>query len=214
MLRRFSFLDQVLSQADAFVKVVTGSARSTGRPSPGRGLEDAYLEPEERAESGRLMRINHAGEVAAQGLYQGQMLTAVRTDVHSRLDRSSREEGDHLHWCAERANQLGVRTSLLNPFWYAGSFAMGALAGLAGDRFSLGFVDETERQVERHLADHLARLPEQDRVSASILLQMQQDEVEHGEAAMALGGEPLPWPIRHLLMPAAAGMMTRTSYWL
>lgn len=214
MLRRLSILDQILSQTDAFVKVVSGAARATGRPSPGLRLDDVYLEPEERLQSGRLMRVNHAGEVAAQGLYQGQMLTSVRPEVYSRLDQSSREEGDHLHWCADRARQLGVGTSILNPLWYAGSFAVGALAGLAGDRLSLGFVDETERQVERHLADHLERLPAQDQVSAAILLQMQRDEIEHGEAAMALGGEPLPWPIRKLLMPATAKIMTQSAYWL
>lgn len=213
-MRKITLLDELFSQADAFLKVLNGVAHSTGRPSPGAGVDDLYLEPEERTHAGRLMRVNHAGEVAAQGLYQGQMLTAVREEVRVRLQRSSREEGDHLHWCAERAEQLGVHLSILNPLWYAGSFTMGALAGLAGDRFSLGFVDETERQVERHLDEHLDRLPENDQVSAAILLQMKHEEIEHGEAAMALGGEPLPWPIRKVVMPTVANLMTRSAYWL
>lgn len=213
-MRRLSVVDELFSQADAFLKVVSGHARATGRPSPAQGLSESWLEPEERARVGRLMRVNHAGEVAAQGLYQGQMLTSRRPEVRARLDQSAREEGDHLHWCAERAHQMGTHTSLLNPLWYLGSLAMGAAAGLAGDRYSLGFVDETERQVERHLDRHLEQLPAQDRQSEAILLQMKQDEVEHGAAAMDLGGRPLPWPIRSLLMPAMAGVMTRTAYWV
>ena len=213
-MRKLSFVDELISQADAFVKVVSGHARATGRPSPAQGLPEPWLEPEERTLVGRLMRVNHAGEVAAQGLYQGQMLTSRRPEVRARLDQSAREEGDHLHWCAERAHQMGTHTSLLNPVWYLGSMAMGAAAGLAGDRYSLGFVDETERQVERHLDHHLQQLPAQDNQSAAILLQMKQEEVEHGAAAMELGGRPLPWPIRSLLMPAVAKVMTGTAYWV
>lgn len=213
-MRNLSLTDKLLSQADAFMKVVTGHARATGRPSPGQGIPEPRLEEDERVLVGRLMRVNHAGEIAAQGLYQGQMLTSRRPEIGARLDQSAREEGDHLHWCAERAHQMGVHTSLLSPFWYLGSLAMGAAAGLAGDRYSLGFVDETERQVEQHLDQHLQRLPPHDHVSAAILLQMKQEEVEHGAAAMDLGGQPLPWPVSKLLMPAIAGVMTRTAYWI
>jgi 3-demethoxyubiquinol 3-hydroxylase len=213
-MRNLSLLDELLSQADAFVKVISGHAPSTGRPSPGQGLREPLLEDEERRLVGRLMRVNHAGEIAAQGLYQGQMLTSRRPAVRERLERSAREEGDHLHWCAQRAHQMGTHTSLLNPLWYLGSVAMGAAAGLAGDRYSLGFVDETERQVEQHLDRHLERLPPEDSVSAAILLQMKQEEVEHGAAAMDLGGRPVPWPIRSVLMPVVAGVMTRTAYWV
>jgi ubiquinone biosynthesis monooxygenase Coq7 len=213
-MRRLSLFDELLSQADAFAKVASGHARATGRPSPGRGLPEPFLEQDERDLVGRLMRVNHAGEIAAQGLYQGQMLTSRRPEVRDRLDQSAREEGDHLHWCAERLRQMGTHTSLLGPFWYLGSLAMGAAAGLAGDRYSLGFVDETERQVEHHIDDHLQRLPATDNVSAAILLQMKHDEVEHGAKAMELGGASLPWPIRRLLMPAVAGVMTRTAYWV
>ncbi|MFO8153680.1 2-polyprenyl-3-methyl-6-methoxy-1,4-benzoquinone monooxygenase [Thioalkalivibrio sp.] len=213
-MRRLSLVDELISQADAFVKVISGQARATGRPSPAQGLPEPWLETEERSLVGRLMRVNHAGEVAAQGLYQGQMLTSRRPEVRERLDQSAREEGDHLHWCAERAHEMGARTSLLNPVWYLGSLAMGAAAGLAGDRYSLGFVDETERQVERHLDHHLERLPEQDNQSAAILLQMKHEEIEHGAAAMELGGRPVPWPVRSLVMPAVAKVMTGTAYWV
>lgn len=213
-MRRFSILDEVVRQTDTLLKVATGHAPATGRPSPGAAIPDTALSPEERDQVGRLMRINHAGEIAAQGLYHGQMLTSSRPDVRSRLEQSAREEGDHLHWCAERAQQMGVNPSLFNPIWYLGSVTMGALAGLAGDRFSLGFVDETERQVEQHLDEHLQQLPIQDAVSAAILMQMKHDEVEHGAKAMALGGEPLPWPVRSVLMPAVAKVMTRTAHWI
>ncbi|AHE99508.1 2-polyprenyl-3-methyl-6-methoxy-1,4-benzoquinone monooxygenase [Thioalkalivibrio paradoxus] len=213
-MRHFSLLDELISQADAFLKVTSGHARATGRPSPAQDLPEPHLEPEERRLVGRLMRVNHAGEIAAQGLYQGQMLTSRREAVRRQLDQSAREEGDHLNWCAERAQQMGTHTSLLGPFWYLGSVALGAAAGLAGDRYSLGFVDETERQVEQHLDQHLQRLPRQDNASAAILQQMKQDEVEHGAKAMDLGGQPLPWPVRKLLMPAMAGVMTRTTYWI
>ncbi|MFO7955027.1 2-polyprenyl-3-methyl-6-methoxy-1,4-benzoquinone monooxygenase [Thioalkalivibrio sp.] len=213
-MRRLSPLDHLINQADAFVKVVAGQARSTGRPSPGGDDIGPHLGDHERDRSARLMRVNHAGEVAAQGLYQGQMLTARNPEIRGHLDQASREEGDHLHWCARRVHDLGGRTSLLGPFWYVGSFGMGALAGLTGDAYSLGFIDETERQVERHLDRHLERLPAQDEVSARILAQMKQDEVEHGAHAMALGGKAPPWPVRNILMPLTSSVMTRTAYWI
>jgi len=213
-MRRYSWLDEVFRQTDALLKVASGYAPATGRPSPGRDVPEAELDSDERRLVGRLMRINHAGEIAAQGLYHGQMVTSKRPEVRARLEQSAREEGDHLHWCAERAQQMGVGTSLLDPAWYLGSVTLGALAGLMGDRFSLGFVDETERQVEQHLDEHLHQLPVQDAISAAILMQMKHDEVEHGAKALALGGEPIPWPIRRVMMPAAAVVMTRTAYWL
>jgi len=213
-MRRLSPLDHLINQADAFVKVVSGRARSTGRPSPGGDDIGPHLEDDERRLTTRLMRVNHAGEVAAQGLYQGQMLTARTEEIREHLDQASREEGDHLHWCAQRVHDLGGRVSLLTPFWYVGSFGMGALAGLTGDAYSLGFIDETERQVERHLDRHLERLPPHDEISARILNQMKQDEIEHGANAMALGGKTLPWPVRNVLMPASSTVMTRTAYWI
>jgi ubiquinone biosynthesis monooxygenase Coq7 len=159
------------------------------------------------------MRVNHAGEMAAQGLYRGQALTARSPDTRAALEKAASEEGDHLAWCRERLDELGARRSLLDPVWFAGSVAIGALAGLAGDRLSLGFMAETERQVEGHLADHLGRLPDGDERSRTIVQQMQADEVGHGQAAMAAGGVELPQPVP-TLMRLAARVMTGTAYWI
>jgi ubiquinone biosynthesis monooxygenase Coq7 len=159
------------------------------------------------------MRVNHAGEVAAQALYHGQALVARDPAVRDFLLEAAREEGDHLVWCATRLRELGSRTSLLDPVWYAGSVAIGALAGLAGDRTSLGFIAETERQVEGHLDSHLERLPTTDRASRAILEQMKADEATHRDHALAHGGEDLPAPVRGL-MRAVAKVMTGSAYWV
>jgi 3-demethoxyubiquinol 3-hydroxylase len=166
-----------------------------------------------RLESGRLMRVNHAGEVAAQALYQGQALTAKDRGVTDALRHAADEEMDHLAWCEQRLTELDGRTSLLNPFWYAGSFAIGALAGVLGDRTSLGFITETEKQVESHLRDHMERLPAADQRSRAILEQMRHDEIQHGAAAASLGGEELPFWLRRV-MRLTSRVMTRGSYWL
>jgi ubiquinone biosynthesis monooxygenase Coq7 len=171
------------------------------------------LEPAERLESIRLMRVNHAGEVSAQALYQGQALIARNESVAAAMRESAAEETDHLAWCERRLEQLGGRTSLLNPLWYFGSFAIGALAGAMGDRTSLGFIAETEQQVESHLSDHLQRLPRADAGSRAILEQMQVDEIRHGEKATALGGANLPLPLR-FAMRLSSRLMTHSSYWL
>ena len=159
------------------------------------------------------MRVNHAGEVAAQALYHGQALVARDPAVREFLLDAAREEGDHLAWCAARLAQLGSRASLLDPLWYAGSVAIGALAGLAGDRASLGFIAETERQVEGHLDRHLERLPESDGASRAIIEQMKADEATHRGHALARGGEELPAPAR-ALMRAVAKVMTGSAYWV
>jgi 3-demethoxyubiquinol 3-hydroxylase len=159
------------------------------------------------------MRVNHAGEVAAQALYHGQALVAREPEVREFLLGAAREEGDHLIWCAERLAALHSRPSLLNPVWYAGAVAIGAVAGLAGDRISLGFIAETERQVEGHLDAHLARLPADDAASRAILEQMKSDEIRHGEHALARGGAALPGPIA-ALMRLASKVMTRSAYWI
>lgn len=159
------------------------------------------------------MRVNHSGEIAAQGLYQGQALTAGSPATRAALEKAAAEEGDHLAWCRERLDELGSRPSLLNPLWYAGSVAIGALAGLAGDRMSLGFMAETERQVEGHLADHLDRLPADDIRSRTIVQQMQADEIGHGRAALDAGAAELPQPVPKL-MRLTARIMTGTAYWL
>jgi ubiquinone biosynthesis monooxygenase Coq7 len=171
------------------------------------------LTDEQRRHVARLMRINHTGEVCAQALYQGQALTAKLPDTRKRMERSAKEENDHLAWCESRLEDLGDRKSLLNPLWYAGSFAMGAAAGLAGDKWSLGFVVETERQVEDHLEDHLAQIPLEDEKSRTILEQMKADEVHHAQLARAAGGAELPEPIR-MAMRMTSRLMTRTVYWI
>ncbi len=174
---------------------------------------ELVLERAEQQESIRLMRVNHAGEVAAQALYQGQALTARDPAVTEALRESAAEETDHLAWCEQRLGELGGRTSLLNPLWYAGSFAIGALAGALGDRASLGFIIETEKQVESHLGNHLERLPNADSRSRAILEQMQRDEIAHGQKAASLGGKDLPAPVR-FAMRLTSRLMTRGAYWL
>jgi ubiquinone biosynthesis monooxygenase Coq7 len=159
------------------------------------------------------MRVNHAGEIAAQGLYHGQALTARSPATREALRHAAGEEGDHLAWCRDRLDELGSRPSFLNPLWYAGSVAIGAIAGLFGDRASLGFMAETERQVEGHLASHLDRLPPDDARSRAIVETMQADEVNHGRAALAAGGATLPEPVPRL-MRLAARIMTSTAYWI
>jgi ubiquinone biosynthesis monooxygenase Coq7 len=166
-----------------------------------------------RLESSRLMRVNHAGEVAAQALYQGQALTARDSAVTDALRHAADEEMDHLAWCEQRLTELDGRTSLLNPLWYAGSFAIGALAGGLRRSTGLGFIAETEKQVESHLRDHLERLPAADQRSRAILEQMRHDEIQHGAAAASLGGEELPFWLRRA-MRLTARVMTQGSYWL
>ena len=159
------------------------------------------------------MRVNHSGEIAAQGLYLGQAITARAPETREALRRAAAEEGDHLAWCRDRLDELGSRPSLLNPLWYAGSVAIGAVAGLFGDRASLGFMAETEKQVEGHLADHLERLPADDARSRAIVERMQADEINHGRAAIAAGAASLPDPVPRL-MRQASRFMTGTAYWI
>ena len=181
------------------------------RPAPGDPGEP--LPETERRLAAGLMRVNHAGEVAAQGLYHGQALVARDPAVRGLLEQAAREETDHLAWCEERLRELNDRRSLLHPFWYAGSFAIGAVAGLASDRVSLGFVAETEKQVERHLDDHLQRLPAPDTRGRAILERMRADEQAHGELARRAGGVNLPAPVR-FGMHLASRVMTGTARWL
>ncbi len=204
-------LDRLLELADSGLR--SSFARpSSSRPTPGTPGE-APAGPGLRRHAAALMRVNHAGEIAAQGLYHGQALTARSPDTREALKKAAAEEGDHLAWCRERLDELGSRPSLLNPLWYAGSVALGALAGLAGDRISLGFMAETERQVEGHLASHLERLPADDQRSRTIVKQMQADEIGHGRSAIAAGAATLPEPVPEL-MRVAARIMTGTAYWI
>ena len=175
------------------------------------GMVEDDLDPSERAHSAALMRVNHVGEVCAQALYQGQALTARALENRQALEKAALEEQDHLVWSAERIEELGGRTSLLNPLWYAGAFALGAAAGALGDRWNLAFLAETERQVEAHLAGHLERLSPEDRKTRSIVEAMRQDEARHRESAIALGAAELPEPVR-LGMRAIAKVMTNVAY--
>ncbi len=209
--RVLSPLDRLLELADAGLRSSFGRPASA-RPTPGIPAA-APADPGRRRHVAGLMRVNHAGEIAAQGLYHGQALTARSPATREALRRAADEEGDHLAWCRDRLDELGSRPSLLNPLWYAGSVAIGALAGLCGDRASLGFMAETEKQVEGHLEDHLARLPVDDARSRAIIEQMQADEVGHGRAAIAAGGAPLPEPVPKL-MRLTARIMTGTAYWI
>ena len=211
--RDFTPADQVLIGLDQAIRTLFGPPRVTERPNPAAGLADAELGEQQRRHVARLMRINHTGEVCAQGLYQGQALTAKLPETRRSMERSAQEENDHLAWCEGRIEELGNRTSLLNPLWYAGSFAIGAAAGLAGDKWSLGFVVETERQVEDHLDEHLAQVPTEDLKTRSILERMKADEIHHADLAQAAGGATLPAPIK-LAMRLMSKVMTRTVYWV
>ena len=205
-------------QLDTGLRTLFGGVVNTGRTNPAdtvpsSAAADAELSESEKTLAGRLMRINHAGEVAAQGLYQGQSLTAKLPRVREQMEQAAREENDHLEWCRNRASELGTHTSYLDPFWYLGSIAIGAGAGLAGDKWSLGFVAETERQVVKHLESHLQQLPQHDTKSRAILAQMKVDEGKHATSAMVAGGAELPPPVKKA-MGLASKVMTRTAYWV
>jgi len=201
-------LDRVLSSAENALRTLTGSVHAA-RPCPEPGAEAGFeLDEDARRLSGALMRVNHVGEVCAQALYQAQALTARTPEMREQCLAAAREETDHLAWTQQRLAELGDRTSLLNPLWYAGAFGVGLLAGRFGDAVSLGFVVETERQVEQHLASHLDRLPAADNASRAIVEQMKDDEVRHAERAEQTGAIRLPAPVRWLMRGAAQVMTT------
>lgn len=210
-MRHYTLLDRLVTPLDQTLRTLVAS-HVAARPNPAQDLPEAP-EITDRRHTAALMRINHSGEVAAQALYQGQAFVSQGDATRASLMEAAREETDHLAWCAERIKELGGRTSLLNPLWYAGSFTIGALAGLAGDRTSLGFVAETERQVVEHLDGHLQRLPVEDVRTRAIIQQMSADEERHGRNAMLAGGAELPRPVR-AMMKLTAKVMTRTAYWI
>lgn len=213
MDRRYSPLDRLLVQVDQALRTTFGPPPRAARPNPADREAETELAASERELAGRLMRINHSGEISAQALYQGQALTARLANVREKMEQAAEEENDHLAWTAERIRDLGTHTSYLNPLWYLGSFAIGATAGLAGDKWSLGFVAETERQVVDHLSGHLARLSPDDRKSRAILEQMKIDEGRHATVAVEHGAADLPPPVRSL-MRLTSRVMTRTAYWV
>ncbi|MCR4299991.1 MAG: 2-polyprenyl-3-methyl-6-methoxy-1,4-benzoquinone monooxygenase [Sulfuricaulis sp.] len=211
--RTHSGLDRLMDQLDQALHTVFGPVPMPSRSSPSTDGNDAGLEAAGRELSGRLMRVNHAGEICAQALYQGQAATAQLPQVRGKMEQAAQEENDHLAWTEERIRELGGHISYLNPLWYAGSFAIGALAGVIGDKWSLGFVAETEKQVVKHLEGHLQRLPAEDNKSRAILEQMRDDEGRHATVAIESGGAELPEPVRQA-MRCASKIMTRTAYWI
>jgi ubiquinone biosynthesis monooxygenase Coq7 len=205
-------LDEFISGVDKALRVVTGVATAS-RPNPGLKVMDGALDDADRRRSAGLMRVNHVGEVCAQALYDSQSRFAKTEAMRQQFLQAGREEEDHLAWTAQRLQELGSRTSILNPLWYAGAYALGTIAARMGDAHSLGFVVETERQVEAHLASHLKNLPEQDEKSRAIVEQMRADEVAHGAAAQAMGAADTPVPIQKA-MQAMSKVMTTTAYYL
>ncbi len=209
----FGMLDQLIISFDNGLRTVVGNPVSTGRKNPAEGISDQELSDTDRQKSEGLFRVNHAGEVSAQALYQGQALVARDEKVRSRLSESAQEENDHLIWCESRLDDLGGHKSYLNAFWYLGSFTTGVIAGIAGDKWSLGFVVETEYQVVRHLEEHLDQLPVDDQRGRAILEQMKEDELHHATVALESGAAELPDPVKKL-MTLQSKVMTTLAYWV
>ena len=211
--RQLTPLDRLLASANNALRTVAAPAGRPARPNPAAHIIDADLDAREKSHAAGLMRVNHAGEVCAQALYQGHAAVARDKAVEGQMQRAADEEFDHLAWCEERINELGEEISRLSPFWYAGAFAIGAASGILGDKWSLGFIAETERQVCAHLDSHLDSLPADDARSRAIVEQMRDEEEEHGDNAVDAGAADLPAPVKHL-MQITAKVMTKTAYWL
>lgn len=205
-------IDNLIIAFDNGLRTLLAPAHSA-RPHPDAGVAGSELGADEKQLAAALMRVNHSGEICAQALYQGQALTARNPEARAALEQAAAEETDHLAWTAQRIDELGGRVSLLNPLWYASSFALGAATGLLGDKWNLGFLAETERQVEGHLAGHLDRLPPQDEKSRAVLEQMKDDEARHARTAIEHGAAELPAPVK-LAMKFGSRVMTRTSFWI
>ena len=210
-MRKLNVLDRFISEADKALRTVHTLAPTTGRPNPAINAKDIELTDSEKRTSAKLMRINHAGEISAQGLYRGQALTTRSDEIRQQMDVSAMEENDHLNWCEIRLAELGSHKSYFSPVWYLGSLGIGALAGIAGDKWSLGFVKETEDQVVKHLEKHIGKLPASDDVSRAILQQMKTDEAHHADVAVKAGAANLPFPIRKIMMPLLSKIMTKIS---
>jgi ubiquinone biosynthesis monooxygenase Coq7 len=207
-----TLIDNLITEFDKGLRTVLAEAH-TVRPFPDRGLAENALNEQEKRHAAALMRINHSGEVCAQALYNGQALTARNPATEEALRQASQEETEHLAWCEKRIKELGSHKSFLNPAFYAGSFALGALAGALGDKWNLGFLAETEHQVGKHIEGHLKHLPEQDEKSRAILEQMKEDEAKHATTAISHGGAPLPLPVK-MAMKLSSKIMTKTTYWI
>ncbi len=208
-----SLLDQLCLATDTALRTLSGHAKVTDRAAPDADIAEAELSIDKKKHVAALMRINHCGEVCAQALYQGQALTAKLPEVRDKMESAAMEENDHLDWCRKRIHSLGSKTSLFDPLFYAGSFAIGAIAGLVGDKWSLGFVAETEKQVVKHLDEHLQALPEEDKKSQAILSTMKEDELHHATTALEAGGAELPGAIKNI-MQFTSKLMTKTTYYI
>lgn len=209
--RNYTPVDTLIGNLDNAMRTLFARPQTTARPNPAADINDVEMSVSEKKLAAGLMRVNHAGEVSAQGLYAGQAFTARLPDVREKMEQAALEENDHLEWCERRLDELSSHKSLLNPVWYLGSFAIGAAAGIAGDKWSLGFVAETEHQVVKHLNEHLNKLPEHDAKSRTVVEQMKQDEAHHATVAMQHGGAQLPHPIK-TMMGVMSSVMTTLAY--
>ena len=212
-MRQYSIFDQFLIQVDTALKTIAGKPATTSRSYPAQDIDECELTDSERKHITGLMRVNHAGEVSAQALYQGQSITSRNADIREKLAQAATEENDHLVWTENRLNELGGRTSLLKPIWYAGSFTLGAIAGAIGDKWNLGFLAETEKQVAKHLDEHLDEIPSADKRTRAVLQQMKIDETKHATTAIESGGRELPIVVKKA-MTLMSKVMTRTAYYL
>lgn len=211
--RHLTPLDKLLASANNALRTVAAPAGRPARSNPAKDIADADLDAKQKAHAAGLMRVNHAGEVAAQALYQGHASVARNKAIEEQMQRAADEEFDHLAWCEQRISELGYQPSRLGPVWYAGAFVVGAASGLLGDKWSLGFIAETEKQVCAHLDSHLDRLPQNDAKSRAIVEKMRDEEAAHGENAIDAGAAQLPRPIVRM-MQATAKIMTKTAYWV
>jgi ubiquinone biosynthesis monooxygenase Coq7 len=212
-LRHYTFFDRLCLGIDQAVRALTDNVKTTAATYPAQNIEETQLTDQQRKHSAALMRINHAGEICAQALYHGQGMVSKSRELQDKLEQAAIEEGDHLAWTRRRLDELGSHVSYLNPLWYAGSFCIGLVAGMVGDKWSLGFVVETERQVIKHLSGHLQTLPEQDQRSYTILQRMESDEAKHRDEAIHLGARELPEMIKKS-MALTAKVMVKSSYWV
>lgn len=210
---RYSFLDRLCLSADQVIRTLANNPQTTGAAYPGKNIPEPPLTDAQRKHVAALMRVNHAGEICAQALYHGQGAGSRSAAVQAKMQQAATEEGDHLAWCRQRIEELGSHTSYLDPLWYTGSFCIGLLAGCIGDKWSLGFVVETERQVIKHLEGHLQTLPAEDLRSYAVLKQMEHDESKHRDTALTAGAHELPEFIKKL-MSLTAKVMVKTAYWL
>jgi ubiquinone biosynthesis monooxygenase Coq7 len=213
MFRSYHFWDKCCIGFDQALRALTGSLPTTEKKYPAEEIAEADLSEKERQHAAALMRVNHAGEICAQGLYHGQAIVSRSPSIQQKMQQAAQEEGDHLTWCQQRLTELSSHPSYLNPLWYSGSFCIGMAAGMIGDSWSLGFVAETERQVIRHLQHHLDALPPSDQRSYHILQQMEQDEAKHRDEAVECGARELPSFIKQV-MSWTAKVMVKTSYWI